>query len=58
MSTNKIEQPTVVSIGTNEVNKVVIRMRFADNSIRDFATDLVSFATLAAKGVPVQNVNR
>jgi hypothetical protein len=55
MERKQIEQPTVVSIGLDEANKVVIRLRFSNNSIRDVATNTVSFAFLAQQGVPVFN---
>lgn len=58
MDTQKTEQPTIVSIGLNESGKMVFRVRFADKSIRDYATDTVSFAQMAAKGIRVYNAGR
>jgi hypothetical protein len=51
----KQEQPQVSSIGLDARGAVVIRLAFADGRIREAETNQVSFARLAAEGIPVVN---
>lgn len=52
----KPAQPRILSIGVRK-GKSVISVVFDDNRIRTIDTNLVSFALLAAEGVPVRNAD-